>query len=399
MKLPPFLRHFLSDLPYHLKDAWKLVTGPWRAYSLSLAVLALGLALGLGAGALIGPRKPGKPPVEAVEVKAAPPPPAAAAPAEPAPALSPAHPAPPIPSSAKPVMRNVPPPQPLALPNTLGGLAVHPEAGPYIGTAIPQTAIVSPKPADGQPPWYRNAVKVPDPGHRPLVAVVIDDLGLDRKRSFRTIDLMAPLTLAYLPYAGDLPAQTQAARAKGHELLVHVPMEPIGENFDAGREVLEVGLAPQEILRRLRWDLDQFTGYVGANNHMGSKFTSFRDGMAVVLSELKARGLLFLDSRTIGNSAGAEVAREVGLPFVERNVFLDNDPSRAAVLAQLGVLERLALQNGHAIAIGHPHDGTLEALEAWLPTLEAKGLVLVPVSAILLHRRNGNGQARSPAGR
>jgi polysaccharide deacetylase 2 family uncharacterized protein YibQ len=296
-------------------------------------------------------------------------------------------------------MRNVPPPAPLALPNTLGGLAVHPESGPYVGTDIPKAAILSPKVTDGQPPWVRNAVKVADPGSRPAVAVVIDDLGLDRKRSLRTTELMAPLTLAYLPYAGELSAQTAAARAKGHELLVHVPMEPIGENFDPGREVLEVGLAPQEILRRLRWDLDQFSGYVGANNHMGSKFTSNRDGMAVVLNELKARGLLFLDSRTIGNSAGAEVAREVGLPFVERNVFLDNDPSRSAVLGQLAVLERLAMQSGHAIAIGHPHDGTLEALEAWLPTLEAKGLVLVPVSAILLHRRNGNGMARSQSGR
>ncbi|MBI5121521.1 MAG: divergent polysaccharide deacetylase family protein [Rhodospirillales bacterium] len=222
-------------------------------------------------------------------------------------------------------------------------------------------------------------------GSKPMIAVVIDDLGLDRRRSARVIELAGPLTLAFLPYAQELPAQTAFGHAKGHELLVHVPMEPVGASYDPGPDsnLMKVGLSADEIRNRLERDLAQFAGYVGINNHMGSKFTSDKAGMRVVLKELQDRGLLFLDSRTSAQSVGAEVARDLGLPFAERNVFLDNVPSLIEVSSQLEKLESYARQYGHAIAIGHPHDGTIEALTAWLPTLEAKGLTLVPVSAIV----------------
>ncbi len=78
----------------------------------------------------------------------------------------------------------------------------------------------------------------------------------------------------------------------------------------------------------------------------------------------------------------------MAVPFAGRDFFLDDDPSRAAVAAKLKALEQAASQKGYAIAIGHPRDSTLSALEIWLPTLAARGFILVPVSAIVRHRLN-----------
>ena len=217
-----------------------------------------------------------------------------------------------------------------------------------------------------------------------MVAVVIDDMGLNRALSRRAVALRG-LTLSYLPYGEDLPAQTAEARAAGHELLVHVPMSPEGHE-NPGPHALTPNLPPAEIARRLDWALTRFSGYVGINNHMGSRFTADEPGMAEVLEQLKSRGLLFLDSRTTPHTVGPAVAHRLGVPLAERNVFLDNVETVDAVRRQLAELEATARRDGAAIAIGHPKDATLKALAPWLAGLEAKGLVLVPLSAIV--RRN-----------
>jgi polysaccharide deacetylase 2 family uncharacterized protein YibQ len=218
---------------------------------------------------------------------------------------------------------------------------------------------------------------------KPRVAIVIDDLGPDRARTARVIALAPAVTLSFLAYSDDLPRVTTAARRAGHEMIVHVPMEPLSVKMDMGPNGLATNQTKEEVLRRLNWDLDRFEGYVGINNHMGSRFTVDREAMRPVLEELQARGLLFLDSRTAGATVGPGLARTLGVPYATRDVFLDNDPSLAAVQARLAELEATARRQGHGVAIGHPHDGTLAALSEWLPTAASRGLVLVPVSTIV----------------
>lgn len=233
------------------------------------------------------------------------------------------------------------------------------------------------------PMWKKNASPVVLVAGMARIGVVIDDLGLDRKRTERAMKLPAPVTLAFLPYGRRLAAETGAARVSGHEVLVHVSMEPEGTGADPGPNALLTSLNAGELRARLDWALSRFPGYVGINNHMGSKFTSDPAAMDVVAGELKMRGLLFLDSRTARTAVAFERARAAGVPAAARQVFLDRDPARRAIDAELKRLEDAARKYGHAIAIGHPHDATLDALEAWLPTLAAKGLQLAPVSALV----------------
>jgi uncharacterized protein len=251
-----------------------------------------------------------------------------------------------------------------------------PEAAPP--SARPQSAAL-------QPAWLRYAV----PGletHAPRIAIVIDDCGLDRLRTERAIALPAPVTLSFLAYSEDLPRQTAAARRNGHELLVHVPMEPLNEHIDMGPNGLALSQPREEVLRRLRWDLDRFDGYVGINNHMGSRFTANAQAMFWVAGELKTRGLMFLDSRTVANTKGELAASVADVPYVGRDVFLDDDQKATAVAARLKEAEAVARRKGTAIAIGHPHDGTLAALNAWIAELPRSGIVLVPLTDIVKAR-------------
>jgi polysaccharide deacetylase 2 family uncharacterized protein YibQ len=226
------------------------------------------------------------------------------------------------------------------------------------------------------------------PGQKPMIAIVIDDLGLVRDRTQATIDLPAPLTLAFLPYAEGVSAFAETAKARGHELLVHMPMEPSKANTDPGPGALLTSLSDEELARRLNHNLTQFSGYAGINNHMGSRFTQSAKGMELVVAELQQRGLFFLDSRTTGASAARDAAVTAQLPYAERDVFLDNHREAPYLALQLSEVERLARRNGSAIAIGHPHAVTVAALRQWLGTLEAKGFELVPVSRIVEQRKS-----------
>lgn len=235
--------------------------------------------------------------------------------------------------------------------------------------------------------WRRYAVPLGDLAGKPLVAIVIDDVGLDRPRSKRAWELPGPMTMSFLPYARDLGEQARAARARGHELMLHLPMQPNGRN-DPGPGALLVSMSDAELRQRTTAALDSFSGFAGVNNHMGSRFTAYKPGMETVLKQMKPRGLMFLDSRTTPQSVGDQTAHELGVPSIVRHVFLDDDESLEAVRRKLAEAEAVARRQGFVVAIGHPHEATLQALQEWLPTVRGKGLALAPATAVL-RKRNG----------
>ncbi|WP_231714723.1 divergent polysaccharide deacetylase family protein [Enhydrobacter aerosaccus] len=288
------------------------------------------------------------------------------------------------------------PPAKYARIEDIPGLPQYTEAEPgQIRATVEDKPRGAPKPAPqlaalapGElPPWRRYAVPFRDLNSRPLITIVIDDVGLDRPRSKRAWELPGPITLSFLPYAKDLREQAKTARAHGNELMLHMPMEPTG-HADPGPNALLVSLNDGDIRQRVVADLDSFDGYVGVNNHMGSRFTAYRPGMEIVLRIFKTRGLLFLDSRTTAQTVGESLAQELGVPSINRNVFLDDDESLGAVKRKLAETEEVARRQGFAVAIGHPHENTLQALAEWLPGVSAKGFALAPLTAAL-RKRNG----------
>jgi len=250
-------------------------------------------------------------------------------------------------------------------------------------TAVPNAATPLRPAPRGQPAWRRNALPSAPANGQPMIAIVIDDMGLDRKRSAEVMTLPAPLTLSFMTYADDLATQTATGRAHGDEIMLHMPMEPQARHVDPGPNALLTGLDDAELRRRVIWGLGRIDGIVGVNNHMGSKFTESQPDMTIVLEQLRARGLFFLDSRTTPHSVGLATARQMGVASVGRDIFLDNFMTDPEVARELAQTEAVARRNGVAIAIGHPHDATIAELRRWLPTAAARGFRLVPVSAIV----------------
>ena len=214
----------------------------------------------------------------------------------------------------------------------------------------------------------------------PTIAIVIDDLGTDVSATRRAIRLPSSVTLSFLPYPDATAMLAREGEARGHQILVHVPMEPEGKD-DPGPNALQPELSRDEIVHRLSWDLSRIPGFSGVNNHMGSRFTADRAALLPVIEMLADRHVFFLDSRTTPQSVVVPLAREFGVASAARDVFLDDDETAPAVGAQLALAERIARSDGVAIAIGHPHAVTLAALETW--TAHLKGIVLVPVSTAI----------------
>lgn len=231
-------------------------------------------------------------------------------------------------------------------------------------------------------------IPAPPPGQKaPRIAIVIDDMGLDLANSRRALTLPPTVTLSFIPYATRLHDQTKAARTAGHELLLHMPMEPVG-SANPGPGALLTGLTPDELRLRLDTALASFTGFDGVNNHMGSKFTADRSGMELVMDELQPRHIFFFDSMTSAKSVGARVATERSVPTITRDVFLDDDQTPKLIARQLDAAEHIARRKGYAVAIGHPHPATLDALESWLPEAEKRGVVFVPLKSLVAPSAN-----------
>jgi hypothetical protein len=190
--------------------------------------------------------------------------------------------------------------------------------------------------------------------------------------------LPAQVSIAYGAYGRSLQDAVIAARAGGHEVLLQIPLEP--ENYptvDPGPHTLLTALPPADNIKRLQWLMSRYTGYVGVTNHMGGKFQASAESVSPVLEELKARGLLYVDTESAQDSAAGKVAQTIGLDYSVVDVQID-----AGDLAQqLAKLEQVAKERGAAIGVVRAKPATAKQLADWAAKLEGKGIVLVPVSA------------------
>ncbi len=215
----------------------------------------------------------------------------------------------------------------------------------------------------------------------PRLVLVIDDVGLDVDAAQRVLALPVPLTVAILPYADAAAPIAALARQSAHDVLLHMPMEPVGL-ADPGPNALRLGLSDIDLQARMRWAMAQVPGAIGLNNHMGSRFTADPRAMRVALSAVSHDSPVFLDSLTTANSRGGAVAAGLGLRTLQRDIFLDHELDADAIRARLEEAAQRARENGHAVMIGHPHDLTLDILEAWLASDRATDLEFVTASTL-----------------
>ena len=224
----------------------------------------------------------------------------------------------------------------------------------------------------------------PEGPERPAghVALVIDDLGRGIDELAALEALSVPLSYSVLPFEEHTAEVVARLRAGGVEILLHLPMQP-GDGHDPGPGALLAGMGEDGLAGATRAALARVPGAVGVNNHMGSSFTADPASMELVLRVLQQEGLFFLDSRTSPGTVGYSLARSLGLPAAQRDVFLDDDPQPDAVREQFRRLLDRSRQQGAAIAIAHPHPSTRAVLREEVPRAQAEGFTFVPVSFLL----------------
>lgn len=251
------------------------------------------------------------------------------------------------------------------------------------GASAPLSGMVVLEARYSASPTHILRLRIPAPAG-PRLAILIDDVGYNEEVARRLMALGIPLSLAVLPHLPYSKRIARAALARGLEVLLHLPLEPHAfPRQDPGPGSILSSQRPEEWRALTRRALDAVPGITGVNNHMGSRLTEREDAMAVILSEVKKRGLYFIDSYTTGKTVAYRVARRIGMRTARRTVFLDNEVSEEKILVQIDLLIKKAKEGGSAIGIGHPHEATVRALEAALPRLRRSGVRLVPAGALV----------------
>lgn len=219
---------------------------------------------------------------------------------------------------------------------------------------------------------------------RPKIAIVLGGMGLNAGLTRKAIkELPGDVTFGFAPYGDGLQDQVNRARAQGHEIMLQLPMEPLGYPANnPGPNTLMAEDPEAANLKSLRWHMSRFAGYAGITNYMGGRFLATPVSLRPVLAEMKARGLVFLEDAAISMSSVEDVGKATGLRTRHADVAIDAAPDAASIQAALTQLEDLAKTNGYAVGTGSGLEVTIDTVAEWAKELEGKGIVLVPVSAV-----------------
>lgn len=218
-----------------------------------------------------------------------------------------------------------------------------------------------------------------------MAAIVIDDLGNNMAGTEEIVGMPFPITVAVMPFLPSSKKDAEAAHRNGHEVIVHLPMEPLkGNKSWLGPGAITCDLTDDEIRKRVLAAIDDIPHAIGINNHMGSKATVDERVMRVVLEVCRERGLFFLDSHTNYRSVVSKLAKQIGVPCIENHLFLDDVKSKMHVLNQIKLLQKHLREHEPCIAIGHVGSGgkiTAELVRQLPGTME--GVQFVGVSKLV----------------
>jgi len=215
----------------------------------------------------------------------------------------------------------------------------------------------------------------------PIVAIIIDDCGYPRESDEMALSLPYTVTLSVLPGLSNSRAVAERAVRVGKEVILHMPMEALGD-ADPGEGAIKVGQPSEAIKNFVTLAIEYAPQAIGMSNHMGSKATQDEAVMRAVMSVLAARGLFFVDSLTSPDSVACAVAKDMGVPCIKRDVFLDNEYEPGYIKGQLAILREKVLASGRGLGIGHSNVVTVATLAEVLPDFERDGIAVVGVSRL-----------------
>lgn len=209
---------------------------------------------------------------------------------------------------------------------------------------------------------------------KPKLAIIIDDVSFARDvKEIKKLNLN--VTMSFLPPNAIHPDSAILA-SKEPFYMVHLPMEAM--HFNASEPItLKAKDSQQVIMNRINKIVSLFPRVKYINNHTGSKFTSNEVAMNRLIFALNKYNIHFVDSRTIAETKVPKVMKAYGERYIARDVFLDHKMEVPYVKKQIIEAVKVAKEKGYAIAIGHPHENTLEALKESKDILSQVDLVQI----------------------
>jgi hypothetical protein len=228
--------------------------------------------------------------------------------------------------------------------------------------------------------WALLALSI-SPSYAAQIAIIIDDIGY-RDTDDAVLALPSTVTLSVLPHTPLGQKLAKAGHSKGHEIMLHLPMQALN-----GKALGLGGLTNTMTEAQIRASVVDAISSVpfakGANNHMGSLLTQLDAPMLWVMETLKQKQLYFVDSMTTRFTKAGDTADQLGVPWLKRQLFLDNDTSAKALEKQFNLMINQAHTQGRLVAIAHPYPETMRFLKANLQRLKTEGIDLVPASSLL----------------
>jgi hypothetical protein len=246
--------------------------------------------------------------------------------------------------------------------------------------------------ADGLKPFTAYAAEADraKAAKMPVVAIVIGGLGVGAAKTTDAIMKLPPaVTLAFTPYGSDPAKLAERARAQRHEIWLQIPMEPFDyPDNDPGPQTLLTTLDAEQNLDRLYWHLSRFKGYAGLANFMGARFVVADTAMQPVIREAAKRGLGYLDDGSAPRSVASSLAAGLAMPFAKADLSIDAVPTAVEIDRALARLEGLAKERGIAVGVASALPISIERIGAWTRTLESHGVMLVPLTTVMLKSKS-----------
>jgi polysaccharide deacetylase 2 family uncharacterized protein YibQ len=246
--------------------------------------------------------------------------------------------------------------------------------------------------ADGLKPFTAYAAEADraKAAKMPVVAIVVGGLGVGAAKTTDAIMKLPPaVTLAFTPYGSDPAKLAERARAQRHEILLQIPMEPFDyPDNDPGPQTLLTTLDAEQNLDRLYWHLSRFQGYAGVSNFMGARFVVADTVMQPIIREAAKRGLGYLDDGSAPRSIASSLAAGLGMPFAKADLSIDAVPTAVEIDRALAKLEGLAKEHGVAVGVASALPISIERIGAWTRTLENHGVMLVPLTTVMLKSKS-----------
>lgn len=259
------------------------------------------------------------------------------------------------------------------------------------GTVVIEPSLLAPGPdgplpviaPDGRKSMHVYAARFDPADTRPRVAVIVTGLGLSAQVTQQAIDKLPPgSSLAFSPYGQDLQNLIATARAKGHEVLLELPMEPFDfPNDDPGTHTLIAGAADNQA--KLDWLLGRFSGYAGVVNSQGGKFLASPGDLRPILGQVAQRGLFFAETGFSQRSVAVGLAKETQAPYIKASVHIDKVPGAEDIDAALEQLTVAALERRGAVGATAASPGVIDKISTWAAKLDDRGVAFAPVSAVL----------------